>query len=742
MQAIGKIGVIIPDVFDSLEQELIQGIYMYAKEIGYDVLVFCDTCNKNSEYSDFPEVKGYRNINQLLLQADFDGVLFCAERILDAAYRDELNKSLQKLSVPCLAIGWESDCFPSILSSQKESIYLMTKHLIEEHNCRNLYCLTGFPNEKNSMERVQGFSEAMAEFGLTTDDSMIFYGDFWKEKPRQLGKDIADGKIPKPDGIVCASDPMAIALCEGLIENGISVPEDISVTGYDGSWNAFLESPKITTICGREEQLGFMAARSLHKMMNGEYKEEIPIPQQYIRYGTSCGCMPYLKNNDRRIEKYIHNKIDRCYAQKIFTPSNFSDHVTNANTLDELIYNICCFSHLLQPIREYDICLCEDWRFDFNDTAAFREYGFSEDMFVALKLNADITTESNINFMCRDLLPDLKVPHEPRISVFTSLHHKSQIFGYIATTYYDARDIGLDEHYMNWCNAVSNGLDSLQKRQYREYINRQVEALSDIDPMTGFLNKRGLLERLSDFSSRYIQREQRFLCAMITYVYKNEVLEQIGSDSDMVIANALRLSTIDGEVLCRLQDNVFALLMPFHDVNADDTLQKRIMQLEQKIEYVHGSIPQLSMPLLITDYSLLNFKEIGNAGVLIDEKIKTILYKVEASAKMAGNCKDELQSLRRRIYASPQDKWSITDVSRTTGMSVGHFRRMYKTEFGVGFKDDVIDARLEKAKQLLLHTDLRVQEIADVCGYSDCTHFMRQFKDKTGVTALQYRNQK
>ena len=55
---------------------------------------------------------------------------------------------------------------------------------------------------------------------------------------------------------------------------------------------------------------------------------------------------------------------------------------------------------------------------------------------------------------------------------------------------------------------------------------------------------------------------------------------------------------------------------------------------------------------------------------------------------------------------------------------------------------DVIEARLAKAKQLLKFSELRIQEIAQQCGYHNESHFMRQFKNKVGMTALQFRQSK
>ena len=46
--------------------------------------------------------------------------------------------------------------------------------------------------------------------------------------------DVANGKIEKPDGIICGNDIMAVEVCRTLMENDVKVPEDIKVTGVIG----------------------------------------------------------------------------------------------------------------------------------------------------------------------------------------------------------------------------------------------------------------------------------------------------------------------------------------------------------------------------------------------------------------------------------------------------------------------------------------------------------------------------
>ncbi len=310
MEAIGKIGVIIPEVLEVNDREMIQGIHTHAKELGYDVLIFTDACNKTDEYQIYPDVGSFCNIYQLAFHSELDGILFHASRYLSRERKKEIYAELRKLPIPCLTVGEPTDLLPYVTASQTESMYQLTKHLIEAHHCRKLYCLTGFPDEFNSDERLAGFCQAMAEADLPVDDSMIFYGGFWKEKPRQLGTDIAEGRVPKPDAIVCASDTMAFPLCEALRQHGVAVPEDIAVTGYDGSLHTAVSLPNITTVCGRERQLGFNAVCRLHELITGKQSASA-IPQQYIRFGTSCGCSPLQKNADQNTQMFLFNLLQQ-----------------------------------------------------------------------------------------------------------------------------------------------------------------------------------------------------------------------------------------------------------------------------------------------------------------------------------------------------------------------------------------------------------------------------------------------
>lgn len=745
MRAIGKIGVLVPEIVDSLDYELLHGIHKQAKELGYDVLVFTDTYNPMGDQSNDSYTNGLENIYQLAMTGKLDGILFAAGRFNNARVRSCIYAELKKLSVPCLVLEQKNLDFESVFVPQKESMRRLTEHLIRQHGCRKLYCITGREGDAASEERLEGFCLAMQDAGMTVDENMVFYGNFWTEQPRQLGKDIAAGKLPKPDGIVCASDFMAIALCEALMEHGISVPEDIAVTGYDGNWASILNIPRITTVAGREYELGVSAVCRLAQCITGTACDP-PKGLQHIRIGKSCGCRQCSEGDEQlnafSSEHYVKNMMYYHFEQKSNLNADYITRLTDVDTADQLMREIDKLTYWVRGAEWLEVCLCEDWRFDFENPEFYREKGFSEKMLMALSKRLGVTMDAGYFFLTEDILPALHESHEPQLIVLTSLHHKNQIFGYISATYCNVQDIFVDAHYVSWCDAIAEGLNVLQKKQYQDYIRRQLEVLSVLDPATGLYNKRGLMEHLPSLPVLSDKKKQSFMCMLISYVQKNGITAQCGSDPDLMIATALRLSSNEDELICRLDDKVFAVILPDSGGDTEQIAQERMIRLEEKIRYMQGSMLQLHMPELVTDCSPLRFEKLSTVGSFIEEKQQSIVQKTEAVALMTGSYKERLYRLRREIHASPQSSWNVSEISEQLNISSSHFQRMYKAVFGITCKDDVIAARLAKAKKLLQNTDLRVQEIAYACGYSDSGHFMKQFKEKIGVSALQYRKQK
>lgn len=287
---------------------------------------------------------------------------------------------------------------------------------------------------------------------------------------------------------------------------------------------------------------------------------------------------------------------------------------------------------------------------------------------------------------------------------------------------------------MRWCDAVSNGLYTLQKKLYIEYIHQQTELLSTTDPATGFLNKRGFIGELPDTLHRLRKDNKNYALALISWVKSDD---ERAYDLVAALTNSL-LSVQNAVMRVRLSEKCFALLISasFQE-EILNTVQNAVSELENVIARLF--ISTSARPELISEISEISEKKPAELEKLINKIAEDFEQKCSAAESSYASAKQLLYKLRRDIMSQPQRDWNTSAISDELNISITHLRRLYKKLFSVNIKDDVIHSRIERAKQLLLHTDLQIQKIEYRCGYQNSNHFMRQFREHTGETAKGFR---
>jgi AraC-like DNA-binding protein len=100
-----------------------------------------------------------------------------------------------------------------------------------------------------------------------------------------------------------------------------------------------------------------------------------------------------------------------------------------------------------------------------------------------------------------------------------------------------------------------------------------------------------------------------------------------------------------------------------------------------------------------------------------------------------------LAGLAGMINADPQLEWNFVSESRRHGVTLTHFRRLFKELTGLSPTQYVIQCRLARATNLLISTDMLVAEIADECGFFNQFYFSKLFKKYYFVSPQEYRRQ-
>lgn len=100
---------------------------------------------------------------------------------------------------------------------------------------------------------------------------------------------------------------------------------------------------------------------------------------------------------------------------------------------------------------------------------------------------------------------------------------------------------------------------------------------------------------------------------------------------------------------------------------------------------------------------------------------------------------EKLKEMRLILQQEPFKRKTIQNMADELGISTSHFQHLYTKLFGISFQKDFIHMRVDYAANMLLTTDMPVNQVAELCGYSSTVHFHRQFRNITGLTPDIYR---
>ncbi|MBL4935996.1 response regulator [Clostridium sp. YIM B02515] len=125
----------------------------------------------------------------------------------------------------------------------------------------------------------------------------------------------------------------------------------------------------------------------------------------------------------------------------------------------------------------------------------------------------------------------------------------------------------------------------------------------------------------------------------------------------------------------------------------------------------------------------------------IEDWILMILTRVITSLRKINQRENEaIKKAKDFIHKNYGDKVTLDMISKSIGFSKAYFSKIFTVETGDNFTTYLTSVRIEKAKELLNKTDMKIYEICDKVGYPNIEHFSRTFKKHVGVSPNQYKN--
>jgi len=246
------IGVILEDSSNPFYSEVLKSIEMAARKRGFNVIFM----NTEKDYSlEEDAVK-------TMLSRRVDGII-----ISPTQEKSEDIQLLIKSAVPFVILGVHFDGMevPEVYSNDVKGGYLAVSHLIEKGR-KNIVYLSGYLYKSVARMRLEGYRRALYEHMLPFDESYVFEVEEGVENSYKKMLDIIESGL-QFDGVFCFNDISAIGAIQALREKGYTIPDDVSVVGYDDIAFAHFIQPKLTTVRIDKQKEGEEAFELLYEMI-------------------------------------------------------------------------------------------------------------------------------------------------------------------------------------------------------------------------------------------------------------------------------------------------------------------------------------------------------------------------------------------------------------------------------------------------------------------------------------------
>jgi LacI family transcriptional regulator len=240
------VGIVLPDVHGEFFSELIRGIDLAARRAGYHILV-------SGSHSDAGEMLEVLET----MHGRVDGLVVMAPDLALAS----LHRSLPS-DLPLVLLNSTADGRDAITIDNYGGAQMMMHHLVELGH-EKIAFFKGPPQNADARERLRGFRDAMRNTAPAALRRLEIAGDFTEESGHAAARKILKMK-PRPTAIFAANDSMAVGALAALAEAGVTVPGEMSVTGFDDIPIARYIAPPLTTIRVDIADLGRRAFSLLH----------------------------------------------------------------------------------------------------------------------------------------------------------------------------------------------------------------------------------------------------------------------------------------------------------------------------------------------------------------------------------------------------------------------------------------------------------------------------------------------
>lgn len=265
------IGVIVPTISNPFYTQMVLGIELEARQRGYGILL----CNS------FRDAATEEKYIESLYQKQVRGLI-----ISSIGENHPVLKEMQENGVDIVVIDQDIEGlkYGKVGFNYIKGGLLAVEHLIELGH-ENIAFLTSPLTRRSRKETLEGYRLALIKNNLEFKQENVIVSDYEEETQNGIyefenGKKLAEKFLKlseRPTAVFAVNDMTAIGVIQELINNGVRVPEDVSMVGFDNIEVSSMINPPLTTVNQPSFETGRIACKLLMDRMNDNGYENVSI---------------------------------------------------------------------------------------------------------------------------------------------------------------------------------------------------------------------------------------------------------------------------------------------------------------------------------------------------------------------------------------------------------------------------------------------------------------------------------
>ena len=265
------VGVLLNDLHNPFFAEIANGIEEYASDLEYRLLIITGGRRQQREHAMLEALLEYRT----------DGLILVSPRLNGAEIAADVG------SLPCVVIGRRvrAAAIDCVMTDEALGSHQAIGHLVELGHERIVHVDGG--HGAGGAPRRAGYEHAMADAGLAKLAHVV-PGEFTEQAGEAAGEVLLRGR-ELPTAVFAANDLVAVALIDRLEQDGVRIPEDVSVVGYDNTFIAGLNHIRLTTVNQPRHEMGREALALLLERVNGRTRRTIHLHEPTLVVRATTG---------------------------------------------------------------------------------------------------------------------------------------------------------------------------------------------------------------------------------------------------------------------------------------------------------------------------------------------------------------------------------------------------------------------------------------------------------------------